>query len=40
VADIVREAAGPEIARIAPRTTPVLRLDEAASAKRPVIRKL
>jgi glycine dehydrogenase subunit 2 len=40
VAAIVREAAeDPEIARNAPYTTPVRRLDEAAAAKRPVIRQ-
>ncbi|MDW5593386.1 aminomethyl-transferring glycine dehydrogenase subunit GcvPB [Conexibacter stalactiti] len=40
VAEILREAADdPEIARNAPHTTPVRRLDEAAAAKRPVIRQ-
>jgi glycine dehydrogenase subunit 2 len=40
VAEILREAAeDPEIARNAPYTTPVRRLDEAAAAKRPVIRQ-
>ena len=40
LAEIVREAAeDPEIARNAPYTTPVRRLDEAAAAKRPVIRQ-
>ena len=40
VAAIVREAReDPEIARNAPYTTPVRRLDEAAAAKRPVIRQ-
>jgi glycine cleavage system P protein (glycine dehydrogenase) subunit 2 len=40
VADILREAAeDPEVARTAPHTTPVRRLDEAAAAKRPVIRQ-
>ena len=40
VAGIVREAGeDPEIARHAPYTTPVRRLDEAAAAKRPVIRQ-
>jgi glycine dehydrogenase subunit 2 len=40
IADILREAAeDPEIARNAPYTTPVRRLDEAAAAKRPVIRQ-
>ncbi|HKG39765.1 MAG TPA: aminomethyl-transferring glycine dehydrogenase subunit GcvPB [Conexibacter sp.] len=40
VATILREAAeDPEIARNAPYSTPVRRLDEAAAAKRPVIRQ-
>jgi glycine dehydrogenase subunit 2 len=41
IAQILREAAadGPEIARNAPYTTPVRRLDEVAAAKRPVIRQ-
>jgi len=40
VAAILREAAAdPDIARQAPYTTPVRRLDEAAAAKRPVIRQ-
>jgi glycine dehydrogenase subunit 2 len=40
VAEILREARkDPEIARSAPYTTPVRRLDEAAAAKRPVIRQ-
>ncbi|MGH2876384.1 MAG: aminomethyl-transferring glycine dehydrogenase subunit GcvPB [Solirubrobacteraceae bacterium] len=40
VAEILREAAeDPEIARTAPHTTPVRRLDEAAAARRPVIRQ-
>jgi glycine cleavage system P protein (glycine dehydrogenase) subunit 2 len=40
VAGILREAARePEIVRRAPYTTPVGRLDEAAAAKRPVIRQ-
>ena len=40
VAKILQEAADdPEIARHAPYTTPVRRLDEAAAAKRPVIRQ-
>src|SRR5436309_2064873 len=39
IAEILREAAGdPEVARQAPYTTPVRRLDEAGAAKRPVIR--
>jgi len=40
IAAIVREAAeDPEIARNAPYTTPVRRLDEAGAAKRPVVRQ-
>ncbi|MGI8512905.1 MAG: aminomethyl-transferring glycine dehydrogenase subunit GcvPB [Solirubrobacteraceae bacterium] len=40
VAEILREAAAdPSIAQNAPYTTPVRRLDEAAAAKRPVIRQ-
>jgi glycine dehydrogenase subunit 2 len=40
VAAILREAReDPEIARQAPYTTPVRRLDEAAAARRPVIRQ-
>jgi glycine dehydrogenase subunit 2 len=40
IAAILREAKDdPEIARGAPYTTPVRRLDEAAAAKRPVIRQ-
>ena len=40
VAAILAEAADdPSIARSAPHTTPVRRLDEAAAAKRPVIRQ-
>jgi glycine dehydrogenase subunit 2 len=40
VAEILREAReDPEIARNAPYTTPVRRLDEAGAAKRPVIRQ-
>jgi glycine dehydrogenase subunit 2 len=40
VAAILREAAAdPEIARSAPHTTPVKRLDEVAAAKRPVVRE-
>jgi glycine dehydrogenase subunit 2 len=40
IADILREGAeDPEIARGAPYTTPVRRLDEAAAAKRPVVRQ-
>jgi len=40
IAEILREAAeDPEIARNAPYSTPVRRLDEAGAAKRPVIRQ-
>jgi glycine dehydrogenase subunit 2 len=40
LAEILREAReDPEIARTAPHTTPVRRLDEAAAAKRPVVRQ-
>jgi glycine dehydrogenase subunit 2 len=40
LAEILREAAqDPELARNAPYSTPVRRLDEAAAAKRPVIRQ-
>jgi glycine dehydrogenase subunit 2 len=40
IAAILREAEGdPSIAREAPHTTPVRRLDEAGAAKRPVIRQ-
>jgi glycine dehydrogenase subunit 2 len=40
LAAILKEATeNPEIARNAPYTTPVRRLDEAAAAKRPVIRQ-
>jgi glycine dehydrogenase subunit 2 len=40
VAEILREAReDPEIAKSAPYTTPVRRLDEAGAAKRPVIRQ-
>jgi glycine dehydrogenase subunit 2 len=40
VAEILREAAAdPEVARLAPYTTPVRRLDEVAAAKHPVIRQ-
>jgi glycine dehydrogenase subunit 2 len=40
VAEILREAAGdPEIARNAPYSTPVRRLDEARAAKTPVLRQ-
>lgn len=40
VAEILREAEGdPEIARNAPYTTPVRRLDEAGAARNPVIRQ-
>jgi glycine dehydrogenase subunit 2 len=40
VAEILREAReDPEIARNAPYTTPVRRLDEAGAARRPVVRQ-
>ena len=41
ITQILREAAadGPEVARGAPYTTPVRRLDEVAAAKHPVIRQ-
>jgi glycine dehydrogenase subunit 2 len=40
IAAILKEAGDdPEVARNAPYTTPVRRLDEAAAAKRPVIRQ-
>jgi glycine cleavage system P protein (glycine dehydrogenase) subunit 2 len=40
IAEIVAEAAeDPEIARNAPYTTPVRRLDEAGAAKRPRVRE-
>jgi glycine dehydrogenase subunit 2 len=41
IVEILREAVtdGPEVARGAPYTTPVRRLDEVAAAKRPVIRQ-
>jgi len=41
IAGILAEAAseGPEVARSAPHTTPVRRLDEVAAAKRPIIRQ-
>ena len=40
IAEILREAAeDPEVARNAPYTTPVRRLDEAGAAKRPVLRQ-
>jgi glycine cleavage system P protein (glycine dehydrogenase) subunit 2 len=40
IAEILREAReDPSIAQTAPHTTPVRRLDEAAAAKRPVIRQ-
>jgi glycine dehydrogenase subunit 2 len=40
VAEVLREAAeDPEVARHAPYTTPVRRLDEAGAAKKPVIRQ-
>jgi glycine dehydrogenase subunit 2 len=41
IAELLREAADdPEIARNAPTSTPVRRLDEAGAAKRPVIRQV
>jgi glycine dehydrogenase subunit 2 len=41
IAAILREAADdPEIARAAPYSTPVRRLDEVAAAKSPVIREV
>ena len=40
VAEVLREAKDdPEIARTAPHTTPVRRLDEAGAARRPVLRQ-
>jgi glycine dehydrogenase subunit 2 len=40
VAEILREAAeDPEVARNAPHTTPVRRLDEAAAARNPIVRQ-
>jgi glycine dehydrogenase subunit 2 len=40
VAEILREAAtDPEIARTAPHTAPVRRLDEAGAARHPVVRQ-
>ena len=40
VAEVLREAAAdPEIARHAPYTTPVRRLDEAAAARHPIVRQ-
>jgi glycine dehydrogenase subunit 2 len=40
IAEILREAReDPEIARSAPYTTPVRRLDEAAAARKPVVRQ-
>jgi glycine dehydrogenase subunit 2 len=40
VAEILREAReDPEVARNAPYTTPVRRLDEAGAARRPVVRQ-
>jgi glycine dehydrogenase subunit 2 len=39
IAAILREArVDPEVARSAPHSTPVRRLDEAAAAKRPLVR--
>jgi glycine dehydrogenase subunit 2 len=40
VADILKEAReDPEVARHAPHTTPVRRLDEAGAARNPVVRQ-
>ena len=40
IAELLREAGeDPEVARNAPYSTPVRRLDEAGAAKRPVIRQ-
>jgi glycine dehydrogenase subunit 2 len=40
IVDILREASDdPEVARTAPHTTPVRRLNEAAAARRPVVRQ-
>jgi glycine dehydrogenase subunit 2 len=40
VVEILREAEGdPEIARTAPHTTPVRRLDEAGAVRNPIIRQ-
>jgi glycine dehydrogenase subunit 2 len=40
IAEILREAReDPEVARTAPHTTPVRRLDEAGAARRPVVRQ-
>ena len=40
LAEILREAReDPDIARTAPHTTPVRRLDEAGAARRPVVRQ-
>ena len=40
IAEILREAeSDPDVARTAPHTTPVRRLDEAAAAKKPVLRQ-
>ncbi|MGH2867929.1 MAG: aminomethyl-transferring glycine dehydrogenase subunit GcvPB, partial [Solirubrobacteraceae bacterium] len=40
VAEILREAReDPEVARQAPYSTPVRRLDEAGAARRPVVRQ-
>ena len=40
VAEVLREAEeDPEIARAAPYTTPVRRLDEAAAARHPIVRQ-
>jgi len=40
VADILKEAReDPEVAKSAPHTTPVRRLDEAGAARNPVVRQ-
>jgi glycine dehydrogenase subunit 2 len=40
IKEILDEAAGdPEVAKNAPYTTPVRRLDEATAAKRPIVRQ-
>ena len=40
IAEILQEARGdPDVARNAPYTTPVRRLDEAAAARHPVLRQ-
>jgi glycine dehydrogenase subunit 2 len=40
IAEVLKEARDdPEVARNAPYTTPVRRLDEAAAARRPILRQ-